>query len=138
MHCEDLLVHMHADMMPRCQIFSCTCTSGWCHAFRSSPGSGLWLGWGRCESWKVVDDDAHGGDDDHDADSDDDDDAADDDDDDYDDDGDGHDHGHDCDDDDDDDDNEDDDDDDDENDDSDDNDDNDENDDGFGLTRENM
>ena len=33
---SDLLLHLHTDMMPRYQIFSCTCTPTWCHAIRSS------------------------------------------------------------------------------------------------------
>ena len=32
----DLLSHLHTDMTPRYQIFSCTCTPTWCHAMRSS------------------------------------------------------------------------------------------------------
>ena len=29
---SDLLLHLHTDMTPRYQIFSCTCTPTWCHA----------------------------------------------------------------------------------------------------------
>ena len=47
----------HRDFMLRYETFSCSCTPTWCHSIRSSPGSGLGVGWGRVDVIAVEDDD---------------------------------------------------------------------------------